>query len=59
VISVVELKKNYIWVLGIVVCIAALLMTGMFVELLHAVVVIALAMFAYTILQFTANKYGA
>jgi hypothetical protein len=52
------LKKIHIWVIGIVVCIAALLMTGYFGELIEAVVFIALAFLAYTVISASADKYG-
>ena len=52
------LKKTYIWMIGIVVCIALLLMTGMFGELLQAVVVAALGFFAYTMINIAADRYG-
>jgi hypothetical protein len=52
------LKKSYIWILGIVVCIALLLMSGFSGELVHATIVVALAFFAYTVINMTADKYG-
>jgi hypothetical protein len=52
------LKRTYIWLIGIVVCIALLLTTGMIGELLEAIVVVALAFFAYTVVGMAADRYG-
>jgi hypothetical protein len=54
----VALKKTYIWMIGIVVCIAALLLSGYSGELVHTVLVVALGFFAYTMISMAADRYG-
>jgi hypothetical protein len=53
-----QLKKIHIWVIGVVVCIVLLLMTGYFGELIEAVVFVALALLAYTLISTSAERYG-